>query len=179
MNSVPASQVGALCQRDDGQVLLITSRRRRRWIIPKGWAMPDRTEAAAALLEAWEEAGVEGAVDPRSIGRYHYQKLYGNGATRPIEVRVFAVTVTRLVDEFREAGQRRRRWCSPIEAAGLVAEPGLQQILRRLPAPDRLATGPNLRPEPAAPSAHQPRKPDDSGQFPQPGRWPFRGCRTT
>lgn len=128
-----ALQVGALCLREDGKVLLITSRGSRRWIIPKGWTMPDRSHAAAALQEAWEEAGVQGEAAESPVGHYHYDKILKGGRALPIEVRVFRVLVTNLSDEFREAGQRRRRWFSPLKAASLVAEPELQQILRSLP----------------------------------------------
>lgn len=128
-----ALQVGALCLREDGNVLLITSRGSRRWIIPKGWTMQDRTHAAAALQEAWEEAGVQGEAAENPIGQYHYDKILKDGQALPIEVRVFRILVSNLSDAFREAGQRRRRWFSPLKAATLVAEPELQQILRSLP----------------------------------------------
>ena len=52
------------------QVLLVTSRDTGRWVIPKGWPMPDRTPEAAAAREAWEEAGVEGEVSDRCIGLF-------------------------------------------------------------------------------------------------------------
>ncbi|MBT8416205.1 MAG: NUDIX domain-containing protein, partial [Silicimonas sp.] len=54
------TQFGALCWRvvnDKVQVLLITSRRRKRWILPKGWPMDEATPVEAAQTEAWEEAG--------------------------------------------------------------------------------------------------------------------------
>lgn len=40
------------------EVLLITSLNTRRWILPKGWLMPDMTLAGSAAREAFEEAGV-------------------------------------------------------------------------------------------------------------------------
>lgn len=57
----PAEQTAALCTHPQtGQVLLITSRDTGRWVLPKGWPMRGRSMAQAALIEAWEEAGVEG-----------------------------------------------------------------------------------------------------------------------
>lgn len=125
-------QVGALCLDAEGQVLLITSRGTGRWVIPKGWTMPDRSDAEAALQEAWEEAGVRGHVQPKAIGRYHYDKILRDGTALPTEVQVFQVAVKELADTYREAGQRQRRWFLPLDAASHVAEPELQTILRNL-----------------------------------------------
>src|SRR5258708_38760856 len=44
------------------EVMLVTSLRRGRWIIPKGWPMKRRAPHASAALEALEEAGVVGQV---------------------------------------------------------------------------------------------------------------------
>lgn len=65
------TQYGALCWRlKDGkpQVLLITSRRSGRWVLPKGWPMDGLSGPEAALTEAWEEAGVRGKVKPDCLG---------------------------------------------------------------------------------------------------------------
>lgn len=136
-SSIKNLQVGALCLRDDGRVLLITSRDTGRWIIPKGWTMRGRSRAAAAMREAWEEAGVKGKIEKRPIGRYRYDKILDDGTALPVEVRVFRVAVDRLLDSFPEAGQRRRRWFRPVRAAKRVAEPELQQLLLSLPKPGK------------------------------------------
>ncbi|WP_374425212.1 NUDIX hydrolase [Paracoccus sp. (in: a-proteobacteria)] len=127
-------QVAALCLDDaTGNVLLITSRGTGRWIVPKGWPMPGRTLAEAAMQEAWEEAGVKGRIVQAEIGRYHYDKEQERGFAVPIEVRVFPLYVDDLDDRFPERGERKRRWFPPHEAAQLVAEAGLKRILQGLP----------------------------------------------
>ena len=132
----PEMQVAALCMDQvTGQVLLVTSRGTGRWIVPKGWPMPGHSLAGAAMQEAWEEAGVRGRAISAEIGRYSYAKDQGRGFAIPIEVRVFPMHVESLADEYPEVQQRRRRWFDPIDAARMVAEPGLQQILRALPSP--------------------------------------------
>ncbi|MDO5657566.1 MAG: NUDIX hydrolase [Paracoccus sp. (in: a-proteobacteria)] len=125
-------QVAALCFDQRGRVLLITSRGTGRWIIPKGWPMAGRSLAQAAMQEAWEEAGVRGRLDETPIGSYHYDKRHDRGFSVPTEVQVFAVAVHDLAEEFPERDQRRRGWFSALEAADLVDEPGLQEILRDL-----------------------------------------------
>ena len=129
----PAMQVGAVCiDGGTGKVLLITSRGTGRWIIPKGWPMSGKTLSGAAAVEAWEEAGVTGTIDPREIGRYRYDKMRERGFGTPIEVRVFQLRVDALRSDFPEREERERSWFTPAAAAGLVAEPGLADILRGL-----------------------------------------------
>jgi 8-oxo-dGTP pyrophosphatase MutT (NUDIX family) len=129
-------QVAALCYRstDSGKdVLLITSRDTRRWIIPKGWPIKGLNARQAAVQEAWEEAGVkneQGAGE--SIGSYFYQKRMSTGWSVPVEALVFPVKVQHLKDDFPEASERDRKWVSAAEAANLVNEPELQDILRGL-----------------------------------------------
>jgi 8-oxo-dGTP pyrophosphatase MutT (NUDIX family) len=127
-------QVAALCYRQVGgetQVLLVTSRRSGRWILPKGWPIDGKSAAEAALTEAWEEAGVETSGAPvREIGRYPYRKKFGKGLSAPSEALVFAIPVARLAESYPESGQRERRWFTPAEAETHMREPGLKAILR-------------------------------------------------
>jgi 8-oxo-dGTP pyrophosphatase MutT (NUDIX family) len=44
------------------QIMLLTSRETRRWVIPKGWPMKGRKPAEAAAQEAYEEAGLIGHI---------------------------------------------------------------------------------------------------------------------
>jgi 8-oxo-dGTP pyrophosphatase MutT (NUDIX family) len=44
------------------RVLLVTTRGRREWVIPKGWPIRDLSAAATAAREAYEEAGLVGSV---------------------------------------------------------------------------------------------------------------------
>ena len=70
-------QIGALCYWSNDKnikILLITSRRSKRWIIPKGWKVDMMSNRKSVALEAWEEAGVQGRVSKRSIGTYYYRK---------------------------------------------------------------------------------------------------------
>lgn len=130
-------QVAALCWRRAGkgiEVLLVSSRETRRWVLPKGWPKRGLDGAGAALEEAWEEAGVRADDQrPLKVGRYSYRKRLEGDVPVQTEVDVFAFHVTRLLDEFPEAGQRDRRWFPPEEAAQLVHEPELATILRRSP----------------------------------------------
>lgn len=127
----PVMQVAALClDPETGKVLLITSRGTKRWIIPKGWPMSGRSAAGAALREAWEEAGVRGKAQEKPVGQFAYNKRQGRGFSIPINVQVYLIPVTALDNEFPEASERKRKWFTPAEAADLVDEDGLKDLLR-------------------------------------------------
>jgi 8-oxo-dGTP pyrophosphatase MutT (NUDIX family) len=120
----PVRQAAAVPVRD-GQVCLVTSRSGRRWVIPKGQIDPGHTAGEAALNEAWEEAGLLGALDPEPVGSYHYEKY---GLTH--HVTVFVLRVTQQKADWPERSFRVREWV-PVEAAvERVEEPGLQDLLR-------------------------------------------------
>ena len=69
-----SNQVAAIPVRrqDDGklEVLLVTSRETRRWIVPKGWPWPEVSDHEAAAAEAWEEGGVRGRILPDKLGTF-------------------------------------------------------------------------------------------------------------
>jgi 8-oxo-dGTP pyrophosphatase MutT (NUDIX family) len=78
-------QYGALPYREiksGVQILLVTSRGTRRWIIPKGWPQRGMPAHRAAALEAFEEAGVVGKVSKKTVGSYWYDKIFESGSIR-------------------------------------------------------------------------------------------------
>jgi 8-oxo-dGTP pyrophosphatase MutT (NUDIX family) len=132
-DAVPKVQVAALPYRTDAEgrpeILLITSRETRRWVIPKGWPMKDLRDDHAAAQEAFEEAGVMGEVGDSTLGTYLYLKRRRNRSDL-CEVHVYPLEVYEEFDDWPERGQRERTWFSPEEAADRVDEPGLSEILR-------------------------------------------------
>ena len=111
------------------EVLLITSRGRRRWLIPKGWPIAGMSPPRAAAQEAFEEAGVRGEPAPRPLGAYLYAKKTPSGARRPVRVAVFPLEVTEVTERWPEWRQRERRWAPPQAAAELVEETELAQLI--------------------------------------------------
>ena len=113
---------------DTLQVLLITSIRGQRWIIPKGLVEPGMSPAESAAKEAFEEAGIRGRVAPDPLGEYSYRKWGGT-----CQVLVFLMEVTAVLEQWEEMDVRRRKWLRAYEAAERVREPELQQWLHDLP----------------------------------------------
>ena len=114
------------------EVLLITSRDTRRWVVPPGNPMPGRSPAETAAAEAFEEAGVSGATGPSPVGRYGYLKRRRDGSFVPAEVELFALHVEQEAETWPEMHQRERRWFPPEEAAAAVAESDLAALIRSL-----------------------------------------------
>ena len=114
-------------------MLLVTSRETRRWVVPKGWPWRKVENHDAAAGEAWEEAGVRGQANPKSIGSFTYDKRR-NTQVRALKVLVYLLEVTEVAATWPEHEQRQRDWFSPSAAADLVAEADLKDLLRALPS---------------------------------------------
>ena len=54
------------------EVMLVTSRETKRFIVPKGWPMKGKSGRKAATIEAMEEAGVVGKTLKAPAGGYSY-----------------------------------------------------------------------------------------------------------
>lgn len=130
-----AEQIAALPVHRDKKgrlrVLMVTSRDRGRWVMPKGWKMDDKKDWQAAKIEALEEAGAVGFVSDKAIGTYHYDKRLENGRAIPCEVTVYPMIVEKLERRWKERKERKRRWFSFGKAAKLVDEPELSDLLKK------------------------------------------------
>jgi 8-oxo-dGTP pyrophosphatase MutT (NUDIX family) len=114
------------------EVLLVTSRETRRWVIPKGWPVEKLAPHESAALEAMEEAGLLGGISKRPIGCYGYRKRLSTGSIVSCQVTVFALEVKKQLPSWPEKNQRRTRWFKADVAAKAVKEPELRAILRNL-----------------------------------------------
>ena len=114
------------------EVLLITSRETRRWVVPRGNPIPGKSPAESAAQEAFEEAGIIGPVGAEPLGRYVYGKRRRNGKVEPAEVELFAMRVAEEREDWPEKSQRERRWFAPAEAAAAVLEDKLADMIRSL-----------------------------------------------
>jgi 8-oxo-dGTP pyrophosphatase MutT (NUDIX family) len=133
----PAVRQSAVLAVFDDRLCLVTSRSGRRWVIPKGQIDPGHTPGEAALVEAWEEAGLVGVLDPEPVGSYVYEKL-----GRDHYVLVYRMAVTEVREQWPERSLRQRAWLTADDAIDRVEEPGLRNILRNvfgIPHPDRVA----------------------------------------
>lgn len=108
--------------------LLVTTRRTGRWSFPKGVLVEGLPAWEVAAKEAYEEAGVEGRVEPRAIGTYRAWKTRGVRRS-VIEVEMFPLRVTRQVEGWPEDGQRYRHWATAAEARRLLTDKRLVEFV--------------------------------------------------
>jgi len=123
--SAPYVRQSAALPLRGGKVCVITSSNGKRWVIPKGLIDPGQTAGETALQEAWEEAGLVGALHPEPIGSYLYEK-YG----QTCHVIVFVMDVTEVAGEWPERQVRERSWVSQAGLLERIEEPGLLDVLR-------------------------------------------------
>jgi 8-oxo-dGTP pyrophosphatase MutT (NUDIX family) len=112
-------------------VVLLTSRETRRWIIPKGWPMKGLKDHEAAAREAFEEAGLVGAIEKKPIGSYNYFKRRADGYEH-CDVAVYLMHVDRQLTKYPEKGERTIVTVPLEEAFARVDEVGLKAILRQM-----------------------------------------------
>ena len=113
------------------EILLITSSRSGRWVVPKGHIEPDMTPRQSAITEAFEEAGINGKVPKTSFGTYSYEKA-DDKCGQSYRVEIFAMRVTYVMKNWPEEFRRTRTWMSPKEASDSVRENELKQLIKSL-----------------------------------------------
>ncbi|MGB7287736.1 MAG: NUDIX hydrolase [Salaquimonas sp.] len=130
------TQLAALCYRDgidEPEILLITSRKTKRLIIPKGWPMAKHSARKTAKIEAYEEAGIIGKVAKEPIGEFRSLKGLGNGFSVKTNIVVYPLKVEEQLTEYPETGQRDLLWLPVNEAAEKCQDEGLRALLRSDP----------------------------------------------
>ena len=113
------------------EILLVTSRESRRWILPKGRPEKKLLPYKVAELEAYEEAGVRGRVDHIALGQYHSIKRLGLLGDRPVLITVYALAVHTILEAWPEQHERERAWMTPDAAADAVRDRELAVLLRQ------------------------------------------------
>jgi 8-oxo-dGTP pyrophosphatase MutT (NUDIX family) len=114
------------------EVLLIRWNDSDNWGIPKGMIEDSKTARQTALVEAFEEAGVQGDLLDKDFGEFTYKK---DGLD--LRVRVYAMQVRTVLDEYEEKGVRERCWFSIETAAETVSREPVKDmicaLIERLP----------------------------------------------
>ena len=109
------------------EVLLVTTIRRKRWIIPKGFIEYQMSPFQSAKKEAFEEAGVRGSNSTKILGSYTVRK---NGSE--LLTKIYSMRVTRIFKDYPEKNLRKRKWFSIYDAAKKLEIDELATIIRRL-----------------------------------------------
>lgn len=124
-------QVGTIPYFFDGgklRFVLITPKNTQNiWIMPKGNIEPDLGPEKSAILEAMEEAGLDGTLASVPCGSYTYTK-----DNRSYEVNMYPFEVSRILKNWHESGMRSRRLAKRKSAVSLIFNQTLAQLVNDL-----------------------------------------------
>ena len=124
------NQSGVIPYRRNNQtieVLLITTVKKKKWIIPKGYIEFNLTAFESAKKEAYEEAGIIGANETVELGHFENQKSIGICHTK-----IFALEVIKELENYPEKDIRKRKWFAVKEAADTVTIPDISKMILSL-----------------------------------------------
>ncbi|MGA7722627.1 MAG: NUDIX hydrolase [Ignavibacteriaceae bacterium] len=113
--------------KDGLEVLLITSLKKKKWVIPKGFIEFNLTPFESAKKEAYEEAGILGTNETIELGYFGNQKSIGI-----CHVKVFAMEVTEMLEEYPEKIRRSRKWFNLMEASSVVEVKEISDMISNL-----------------------------------------------
>lgn len=119
-------------RKGDLRILLVSARARQGWGVPKGWPVEGRAPFMSAALDAFEEAGIVGDIDPRPLTDYRYPRSGEDEAARICRVTLFAMRVRGTLSHWKERGERQRRWFAAAEAADRIEDVELARFVRVL-----------------------------------------------
>lgn len=109
------------------QILLITSIRKKRWIIPKGFIEFNLSAFESAKKEAYEEAGIIGANETIELGNFKIDKYGGD-----VLIKVYSMEVVEEHEDYSEKNLRKRKWFSLDEAVKKIETPEIANMIRKL-----------------------------------------------
>jgi len=115
-------RVAAVCYRRTpaGPEFLLVRTWDGEWTFPKGMIDPGATEIETAETEAWEEAGVRGAIDPRPFATYRADKDSKSSGAIKIQVAAYLLEVRST--EPPQENHRKPQWFDPDAAKKALAD---------------------------------------------------------
>ena len=114
------------------EVLLVTSIKKKNWIVPKGFIEYHLSPFQSAKKEAFEEAGVRGSNSTRILGSYTIKKKGSE-----LQTKIYSMKVNRVFKDYPEKNLRKRKWFSTNDAAKKVEIDELGKIIRRFGKPNK------------------------------------------
>ena len=114
----------------DGQleILLVTSRKKRRWVLPKGHVRLGMGAHSSAAKEAFEEGGVIGLTGAEPVTNYVRKRRHVSEG-EACSVTVYPMAVLTEAPVWPEMGQRERKWAKISDALDLVETKGLRKAI--------------------------------------------------
>lgn len=108
------------------EICLITSRRKKRWIFPKGPVEGRLGPIESVQKIAADEGGLSGSIESQVLGSY---KRLKEGNLHKVEV--YLMKVDQCAEVWLESRIRERRWVSVEGARKVIGKPELLDMLKR------------------------------------------------
>jgi len=109
------------------EILLITSIRKKRWIVPKGFIEFNLSAFESAKKEAYEEAGVLGTNETIELGTFNINKYRGD-----LSIKVYSMEVVEEHEDYPEKNLRKRKWFPIEEAEKKINFPEIGELINKL-----------------------------------------------
>ena len=109
------------------EILLITSIRKKRWIVPKGFIEFNLSAFESAKKEAYEEAGVLGTNETIELGTFDMNKYGGE-----LSIKVFSMEVVEEHEDYPEKNLRKRKWFPIEDAEKKINFPEIGELINKL-----------------------------------------------
>lgn len=109
------------------EILLITSIKKKKWIVPKGYVEYNLSPFESAKKEAYEEAGILGANETLELGSFKFEKPAGSCL-----MKIYSMEVTKILDEYPEKDKRKRKWFPLKDAAATIQIPQISPMILKL-----------------------------------------------
>lgn len=109
------------------RIYLVTSRDMCKWIIPTGKHEKHLTDRQVALLEAYEEAGVEGRLDKSFCKSLNVRSPSGR---KKRKTKLYLIEVNKQLKKWPEKKQRRRKLVTLEQLDDFVCDKRLSKKIR-------------------------------------------------
>lgn len=113
----------------DLEILLVTSRGKGNWILPKGNVKVGKSAAVSAAEEAYEEAGARGVIDQALVERFDLLWPGKTAGWTSEQMQIYALEVDTVTMVWPEMFQRRRQWFTLEQATVTVKGPHFRKAL--------------------------------------------------
>jgi 8-oxo-dGTP pyrophosphatase MutT (NUDIX family) len=108
------------------KILLITTRKKKKWTLPKGIVESNLSPEESALKEAYEEAGIEGKIPNGLLDVFYYNKWGGT-----CKVEVFSMPITVCYEDWPEKNLRSRELFPVSEAIQAIGRKEIKPVLEK------------------------------------------------
>jgi len=99
--------------------VMIISTKRKHWSLPKGNLIKSIGPQRTALLEAYEEGGIDGQIVSSPV-------LCSIGRTN---IFLFPMSVTKVFEDWPESGFRKRKWVSKRKASRILHHQAMRSLM--------------------------------------------------